>query len=106
MGIKGDYRFNYHGLMLPFEAGCDNDPHIAVRIIPELNQAFNTRERAPFKIIMETLKYNELKEKSERTLQQDVIFNKSPKNEEEKEANFLSANEEVKSQISEYQEDP
>jgi hypothetical protein len=67
MGIKGHYRFNYHGLMLPFESGCDDDPHIAVRIIPELNQAFNTRERAPFKIIMETLKYNELKEKSQRT---------------------------------------
>lgn len=67
MGIKGNYRFNYHGLMLPFEPGSDNDPFIAVRIIPELNQAFNTRERAPFKIIMETLKYNELKEKSERT---------------------------------------
>ena len=83
MGIKGNYKYNYHGLMLPLEPGSDGDPTIAVRIIPELNQAFNTRERAPFKIIMETIKYKEIKEKSERTEQQDTIFNKSPKNLEE-----------------------
>lgn len=53
--------------MLPFEEGSDKDPHIAVRIIPELNQAFNTKTRAPFKIILETLRYNEIKELDEKT---------------------------------------
>lgn len=64
MGIKGNYRFNFHGLILPCESGGgdDRDPLIIMKIIPELNQSFNTRERAPFKIIVETIRYNELKE--------------------------------------------
>ena len=90
--------------MLPFEQGSDSDPHIAVRIIPELNQAFNTKERAPFKIIMETLRYNEIKENDERTQQQDVIFNKSPKNQSEQAEIVIPPPEEVKSQASEHQE--
>lgn len=62
--IKGNYRFNFHGLILPCEAGGgdDRDPLIIMKIIPELNQSFNTKERAPFKIIVETIRYNELKE--------------------------------------------
>ena len=37
--IKGNYRFNYHGLMLPFETngGDDEDPQLLVRIVPHLN---------------------------------------------------------------------
>ena len=91
--------------MLPFEQGCDNDPHIAVRIIPELNQAFNTKERAPFKIIMETLRYNEIKEHDERTQQQDIIFNKSPKNPNETPQIILPPSDDLKSSASEHQED-
>lgn len=85
LGIKGNYRFNYHGLILPCEqgGGDDLDPLIIMKIIPELNQAFNTRERAPFKIVVETIRYSELKEQEERTQQQNVIFNSSPKNTDE-----------------------
>jgi hypothetical protein len=36
-----------------------------VRIIPELNQPFNTKCRAPFKIICEVIKYNDIKKKDE-----------------------------------------
>ena len=56
-GIKGAYRYNYHGLMLPLEkgGGDDDDPQIMLRIIP-----FNTKERAPFKIVCETIRYKEL----------------------------------------------
>ena len=38
-GIKGTYRFNYHGIMLPFQTngGDDENPWIMVRIIPQLN---------------------------------------------------------------------
>ena len=107
MGIKGNYRFNYHGLILPCEqgGGDDNDPLIIMKIIPELNQAFNTRERAPFKIIVETIRYNELKDQQERTQQQDVIFNSSPKHAEESKIQSIikekSIDEEKKSSLSE-----
>lgn len=39
MGIKGNYRFNFHGLILPCESGGgdDLDPLIIMKIIPELN---------------------------------------------------------------------
>ena len=78
-GIKGPYRFNYHGLMLPFDGGDDEDPHIMVKIVPELNQAFNTKERAPFKIVCETIKYKELQDQEKRSKKQDILFNKSPR---------------------------
>jgi len=63
--VQGDYKYNYHGMILPIEAGGGDDlnPNIVVRIIPELNQPFNTKMRAPFKIVCEVIKYNELKEK-------------------------------------------
>lgn len=67
-GIKGSYRFNYHGLILPFDSSDDENPQILVRIIPELNQAFNTKERAPFKIVCETIRYRELEEIEENGL--------------------------------------
>ena len=37
--IKGSYRYNFHGLLLPFEqnGGDDLDPYIMLRILPELN---------------------------------------------------------------------
>ena len=52
-------------MILPIEPGGGDDinPNIVVRIIPELNQPFNTKMRAPFKIVCEVIKYNELKEK-------------------------------------------
>ena len=63
-GIKTKYRYNYHGILLPFEqgGGDDLDPYIMLRIVPELNQAFNTRERAPFKFVCEVIKLRELQE--------------------------------------------
>jgi len=35
-GIRGPYRFNYHGLMMPFyqDGGDDEDPFIMVKIVP------------------------------------------------------------------------
>jgi len=61
-GIKTKCRYNYHGIILPFaqNGGDDSDPCIMLRIIPELNQAFNTRERAPFKFVCEVIKLREL----------------------------------------------
>ena len=82
-GIKGPYRFNYHGLIIPFDGNDDEDPHILVKIVPELNQAFNTKERAPFKIVCETIRYKELQNQEMRSKKQDTIFNKSPRNGQE-----------------------
>lgn len=55
-----------------------------LRIIPELNQAFNTRERAPFKFVCEVIKLRELQEQDIKIRKQDNIFNKSPKSSTEK----------------------
>ena len=81
-GIKTKQRHNYHGILLPFEqgGGDDLDPYIMLRIVPELNQAFNTRERAPFKFVCEVIKLRELQEQEIRMKEQDTLFNKSPKN--------------------------
>lgn len=81
-GIKSKCRYNYHGILLPFEqdGGDDLDPYIMVRIVPELNQAFNTKERAPFKFVCEVIKLRELEEQEQRMKEQDTLFNKSPKN--------------------------
>ena len=63
--VTGKYKPNYHGIIIPIESGGGDDinPNIIVRIIPELNQPFNTKMRAPFKIVCEVIKYNELIEK-------------------------------------------
>lgn len=85
-GVKGSYRFNYHGLMLPFEqnGGDDEDPHIMVRIVPHLNQPFNTKMRAPFKMVCETIRYRELQDQESRRRLQDTLFNQSPREDEGK----------------------
>jgi hypothetical protein len=39
VSIKGSYRYNFHGLLLPFEqnGGDDLNPYIMLKILPELN---------------------------------------------------------------------
>jgi hypothetical protein len=56
-------KVNYHGVILPFNHDEDEDgveTQLMLRIIPEMNQPFNTKMRAPFKIICETVTYKEL----------------------------------------------
>ena len=50
----------YKGVILPFSEGDDNDPFVIMSIIPELAVPFDTRKRAPFKVVMETVKLKEL----------------------------------------------
>lgn len=99
-GIKTKYRYNYHGILLPFEqgGGDDLDPYIMLRIVPELNQAFNTRERAPFKFVCEVIKLRELQEQEIRMQEQDTLFNKSPKNVKEAQDNRFDSAYDVKVQ--------
>ena len=52
----------FHGILLPIETGEVDRmrANLIVNIIPELNQSFNTKERAPFKIVCECIKYSEV----------------------------------------------
>ena len=83
--IKGRYRYNFHGLLLPLETGGADDisPLMLVKIIPELNQPFNTKNRAPFKFVCECIRYDEVSKQEQRIKKQDEVFNKSPRPEEE-----------------------
>lgn len=54
-----------------------------VRIVPHLNQPFNTKMRAPFKMVCETVRYRELQEQETRRRLQDNLFNQSPRNDQE-----------------------
>ena len=60
--MNSKFRHNFNGILLPLlqDGGDDLDPHLLVRIIPELNQAFNTKERAPFKLVCEVVKLREV----------------------------------------------
>ncbi len=49
--------------MLPFEEGDDDDPSIVMSIIPELALFFETKKRAPIRVVFETVKLRELKAK-------------------------------------------
>ena len=53
---------------MPFTIGGadDIDPLLMLRIVPELSQAFNTRERAPFKFVCEVVKLSELIDKERK----------------------------------------
>jgi hypothetical protein len=46
--------------VLPFSEGDDEDPLIIVNMLPDLAQAFDTKKRAPFKVVFETVKLSEL----------------------------------------------
>jgi hypothetical protein len=47
--------------VLPFYEGDDQDPNVIMNIVPELAMAFDTKKRAPFRIVMETVKLSEIK---------------------------------------------
>ena len=55
-----------------------------VKIIPELNQPFNTKNRAPYKFVCECIRYDEVSKQEQRIKKQDEVFNKSPRLEEER----------------------
>jgi len=59
--ITTQSKYNYNGVILPFENGDDSDPSIIMNIVPELGVSFDTNKRAPFKIVFECVKLSELK---------------------------------------------
>jgi len=54
--MKTDFKFNYMGIVMPFEEGDDEDPQVIMKVLPELGKAFNTNKRAPIKVVFETVK--------------------------------------------------
>jgi hypothetical protein len=58
-----DYEVKFHGIMIPLKEGDDADPLIIVNILTELAQSFNTKQRCPIKIVIETINFIEAKEK-------------------------------------------
>ncbi len=59
--IPTQSKYSYNGVVLPFEMGDDADPSIILNIVPELALAFDTKKRAPFRVVFETVKLSELK---------------------------------------------
>lgn len=51
------------GVILPFHEGDDKDPSVVMKILPEFAATFNTKKRAPIKVVFETVKLSELRVK-------------------------------------------
>ncbi len=48
-------------MILPFENGDDSDPSVIMNVVADLGIPFDTKKRAPFKVVFETVKLSELK---------------------------------------------
>jgi hypothetical protein len=48
-------------VILPFENGDDSDPSVIMNVVADLGVPFDTKKRAPFKVVFETVKLSELK---------------------------------------------
>jgi hypothetical protein len=59
--IPTQSRYSFNGVVLPFDLGDDEDPSIILNIVPELALAFDTKKRAPFRVVFETVRLSELK---------------------------------------------
>eukprot|EP00826_Nyctotherus_ovalis_P045769 TRINITY_DN5098_c0_g1_i1.p1 TRINITY_DN5098_c0_g1~~TRINITY_DN5098_c0_g1_i1.p1 ORF type:complete len:308 (-),score=97.26 TRINITY_DN5098_c0_g1_i1:15-938(-) len=57
--MSAKYKRYYKGVMIPLEVGADEDPVLIVNIAVELGHCYNTRKRAPYKIVFETIKLRE-----------------------------------------------
>ena len=53
------------GIVFPFKYGDDQNPYVILNALPELGQVFETKSRAPFKIVFEVCKLSELVEEVE-----------------------------------------
>ena len=53
------------GIVFPYKYGDDMNPFVILGSIPELAAIFETKARAPFKIVFEVCRLNELIEETE-----------------------------------------
>jgi hypothetical protein len=54
-------------VILPFENGDDSDPSVIMNVVADLGIPFDTKKRAPFKVVFETVKLSELKNGKQST---------------------------------------
>ena len=59
--ITTQSKYNFNGVILPFETGDDLDPSVIMKIVPDLAVPFETKKRSPFKVVFETVKLSELR---------------------------------------------
>lgn len=52
------------GIVFPMKIGDDRDPFVILGNIPELSAVFETKARAPFKIVFEVCRLSELIEET------------------------------------------
>lgn len=45
---------------MPLDEGDDEDPRIVMSILPELVIPFDTKKRAPFRCVLETVRLSEI----------------------------------------------
>jgi hypothetical protein len=50
--------------VFPYSSGDERDPYVIANLVPELAVVFETKERAPFKVVFEILKLSELEKMS------------------------------------------
>lgn len=60
---ESDYEVKFHGIMIPLLEGDDSDPFLIVNLIPELARCFNTKQRCPINIVIETVNFSEARKK-------------------------------------------
>jgi hypothetical protein len=53
-------KYKYYGIQMPLDEGDDEDPRIIMSFIPDLIIPFDTKKRAPFRCVFETVKLSEL----------------------------------------------
>lgn len=58
-------------MVFPLEEADDLNPIIIINILPELGYCFNTKARAPLKLVFETVRFNEAKERKEQFLRRN-----------------------------------
>lgn len=56
---------NFNGVIMPFSLGDDSEPKMIMKIMPDLGIPFDTKKRAPFRVVLETVNLSELKLLSE-----------------------------------------
>ena len=66
------------GIVFPMKIGDDRDPFVILGNIPELSAVFETKARAPYKIVFEVCRLSELIEETKAEERGAVIADSEP----------------------------
>ena len=73
------------GIVFPMKIGDDRDPFVILGNIPELSAVFETKARAPFKIVFEVCRLSELIEETMNE-EQGAVATDAPEEEKKDQA--------------------